>query len=224
MNTLRDTAEGRARPSVWPVYLAAAVIGAVSIPVLFLLVECLRTAAEEGEGVLVYWRPFLWITSIGLFGFVTAWGLVRLRLWGWWCTVVWTSISTAVLVLICAMLLAPTDSPSLGVLVFLFVAPLGLVAIVLLVWVLATRRRLFFPPEGLTMSNRWVVGNRWGLLIIVVWAAYSYLAWLVLSERLIGWAAVLAFVALIVVEIGLWAVSLHIGIEILWPNGHGDEQ
>jgi len=154
MNTDRDTDEGRelvkawfarARPSVWPVYVVAAVIGAVSIPVLFLLVEWLRTPREEGQGVLAYWRPVLLITSIGLFGFVTAWGLVRLRLWGWWCAVVWTIMPTAVLVLICGSLLEPTDSPSLGLLVFLFVAPLGLVAIVLLVWVLATRRQLFFP-------------------------------------------------------------------------------
>ena len=47
MNTLRDTDERRARPSVWPVYVAAGVIGVVSLGVLFFLAACGRLSISS---------------------------------------------------------------------------------------------------------------------------------------------------------------------------------
>ena len=38
MNTFSDTDEGRARPSVWPVYLAAGVVGVFALAVFFFVV------------------------------------------------------------------------------------------------------------------------------------------------------------------------------------------
>ena len=157
MDTLRDTDEGRARPSVWPVYVAAVVVGVVSLPYLLALPP-----------------P---IIPIGLFGFVTIWGLSWLRPWGWWCAVVWTSIFTVGYLLSVRICLAASASDvpleELGILgeilttatwvailvfveplngfgeavFFVFLGPLGLITIALLTWVLATRRQLFFPPK-----------------------------------------------------------------------------
>ena len=75
MNTLRDTDESRPKPSVWPVYVAAAALLGV-----FGLLRMMRIKLDFFLGAYV------------LLGVVAAVGLVRLRLWGWWCAVVWTGI------------------------------------------------------------------------------------------------------------------------------------
>ena len=62
MNTLGDTDEGRAKPSVWPVYVAALVIAACSL-FFWLLVG----------------PPGLWAA---LFGCAIVWGLLELDPWG----------------------------------------------------------------------------------------------------------------------------------------------
>ncbi len=137
MNTLRDTDKHRARPSVWPVYVVAAIVGSVSLQVV----------AGLFSGLYSY-SPV--VLPVVLFGFVTIWGLVRLRRWGWWCGAVWTSLAIVGLVgLGLAFLATRRDIGGelfLGFFVF-FVGLPGLITIALFVWVLATRRRLFFPPK-----------------------------------------------------------------------------
>ena len=87
MNTLRVTDEGRARPSVWPVYVAAAVIGLVS------LCHLTRELRMMLIGAPLFDRDSdMFFIMYGLFGAMTAWGLVKLQDWGWFCTAVWTMI------------------------------------------------------------------------------------------------------------------------------------
>ena len=100
----------------------------------------------------------------GLLGVIAAVGLVRLRTWGWWCTVVWTSIFAAgfgrrVLWFIDALASgrfsreAAAAEASAGILVaiaLIVIIAVGLLwigTIVFLVWSLATQRRSFFPPK-----------------------------------------------------------------------------
>ncbi len=133
MNTHRDTDEGKARPSVWPVYVVAAIVGAVSL-----------------QAVAGLFSGLYFNSPVVLFGFVTIWGLVRLRRWGWWCGAVWTSLAIVGLVgLGLAFLATRRDIGGelfLGFFVF-FVGLPGLITIALFMWVLATRRQLFFPPK-----------------------------------------------------------------------------
>jgi len=145
MNTIGDTNEGKARPSVWPVYLAAAGLVYTSFCVI---VSTIRIGPVAPGG---------WL---GLLGFLTAWGLGRLRAWGWWCAVVWTSVFTALFGLSAggAILHLILDLHSNGLsalssvhpdfmLLWVYLRLVELTVIVLLVWVIATRRQLFFPPK-----------------------------------------------------------------------------
>ncbi len=153
MNTLGDPDEDRARPSVWPVYVMAGVIGLCGI--LYLV-----AVWERNQEMLMRLRDngLLLITIFvvgGLPGYLsiaTAYGLLRLRPWGWWCAGTWTVVvgcttgsgvlDGAVVVLRGPPLASCIISPEL--IGFL----LGWVLLMaLLVWTLATRRRLFFPPK-----------------------------------------------------------------------------
>ena len=150
MNTLSDTDEGRARPSVWPVYLVGVIIGLYSVgflgyAVLFpLSASIAREAAsyaspEALPGIqfhiaLAAYAPLFAVC--GLFGVVTAVGLVRLRPWGWWCAVLWIVIYAAYYIL--GVIAAPVPMPMWSI-------AACVATIALLVWPLATRRRLFFP-------------------------------------------------------------------------------
>ncbi len=67
MSTLGDTDEGKAKPSVWPVYLVAVTIGVGSLSLF-------HVAGGFGIDVVV----------MMLFGLAISWGLVRLRPWAWW--------------------------------------------------------------------------------------------------------------------------------------------
>ena len=137
MNTRGDTDEGGARPSVWPVYLAAVVIAVFAL----------------GGGPLfgpIFVEPHRVLYA--LFGILTCWGVFRLYQWGWWCALVWLiayvmclSNPPWLLILIKATLVEELDILlRLWLLVWLLVI---LAPIPLLVWTLATRRRLFFPAK-----------------------------------------------------------------------------
>ena len=153
MNTLRDTAEGRPRPSVWPAYVAAALIGGHSLlaSVLFVLaikgslfldvvmillgcslaLEFLRLFPGFLFGCLLY---VAWI-AVGL---LATWGVARLRAWGWWCAAVWI---VGLLVRTSLVIRARAFPWSIAGTLYV----LTLYAI--LIWSLATRRQLFFPPK-----------------------------------------------------------------------------
>ncbi len=156
MNTLGGTDEGRARPSVWPVYVAAGVIGLLSVQLWY---------SAFGLLVLAYTPYAICPALSGFFGFLTSWGLVRLRPWGWWCAVVWSIIFIALFGFVFS------EAPHLNlaaIIVYALIArlpvPLMVTAaeitrgvtnpsvrwsafIILVVVPLATRRRLFFPPK-----------------------------------------------------------------------------
>ena len=136
MNTLTDTDEGRARPSVWPVYVAAVVVLIVDLQNLFFPGVMLTQAA------------------LGLIGVAAAIGMLLLREWGWWCGILFAGVWIVLLgmpllwmifdVLLTTRSHGPVPTPLASIMVFLAVC---LVPVSLLLWVLATRRRLFFPPK-----------------------------------------------------------------------------
>ena len=129
MNTLRDAHDRRAKPSVWPVYVTAVIIGVLSL--MFL-----------GPVSLSSTGPFRLYAVYGLFGIVTVVGVVRFRSWGWWSALVWIAVYTAIVVwgtVLTSRLGAPPGWWAFPV--------LGL-QIGFCVWFLVTRRRLFFLPIG----------------------------------------------------------------------------
>ncbi len=126
MNTLSDTDEGRARPSVWPVYVTVAIIGVVSL--MFL-----GPVAISATGLYRLYAVY------GLFGVVTVVGVVRLRSWGWWTALIWVAIYAAILVW-GTVLRSKIGAPLGWGALLVFGPQVGFFA-----WFLATRRRLFFP-------------------------------------------------------------------------------
>ncbi len=90
MNTLTDTDEGKARPSVWPVYLAIGAVVAISL--LFGLTGLVHvvSSGKYGWWVSPAWAGFYAV--YGLLGAVGAVGLTMLRPWGYWCAVAWAVI------------------------------------------------------------------------------------------------------------------------------------
>ena len=145
MDTLSDTDEGRARPSVWPVYLAAAGIGVVS---LLLLSAALVTFSNSAKLIRTSDLWDILLPIYALLGLLTASGIIRLRLWAWWCAIVWIIICVAASV---SLLLSMAASRGLGSRLItgamMFSLELSVLVTLLLVWPLATRRRLFFPPK-----------------------------------------------------------------------------
>jgi len=150
MNVLGDTDEGRARPSVWPVYLAAAIpgiygVGDLGIALLFL-------AGHITGGPHAWFYLMLIQVARGLLGGLTAVGLLLLRPWGWWCGVVYIAVFV-VYVSFKYDYVYKYVSEAFEIMVFwpgLYLRPeslanMGIVA--LFVWVLTTRRQLFFPPK-----------------------------------------------------------------------------
>ena len=154
MNTLSDTDEGRARPSVWPVYVAAAIIGLLSLGNLrfaVLLLSSVTTplfreaaphvspevlSALEFHFAVKAYAPLFAV--YGIFGVLTAVGMVRLRPWSWWCGCVWPMLYAVHCILM--VMASPVRSPAWSI-------AASVVIIVLLIWIMATRRRLFFPPR-----------------------------------------------------------------------------
>jgi len=78
MNTCRDTDEGRARPSVWPVYVVVGLLGSLGLLGVALGVEVLSVAPKA------WWGLALFLMLVGALDAVVAYGLLRLRRWGWW--------------------------------------------------------------------------------------------------------------------------------------------
>ncbi len=166
MNTLGDTDEGRARPSVWPVYLVAAVAGLVGLGLLFrglaLLVWTVGLISGGHYAAMLRlgspWELPFFHLGVGVWGIIWALGLVRLRPWGWWCTAVFAAVCLAMFVQ-----WLPHGRP-----IAWGASWLGLLA--LLVWVLASRRQLFFPPkqegeEASIVSKNW---KHWVLVVCVL--------------------------------------------------------
>ncbi len=144
MNTPRDTDEGKATPSVWPVYVAVVAVLIIALAHLaMVLLWGGLLSVIRGPVVSVSDAAFLVLplasAVFGLFGLVTASGLLQLRGWGWWCGSVFAGIWIVggALPILGLGLVEWAGSVMLPA-VCLGVAVLGL---------LVARRRLFFPPK-----------------------------------------------------------------------------
>ena len=155
MNTLSDTDEGRARPSVWPVYVTSgiiAVVGALAVSVFFVVVLSFPTIPPEKTWAFVFGLAYMGLC--GALSLVSAIGTILLRPWAWWLATVWgylVGLSGFIGLLGGAheILFAPEKSPlnlDEGLDKSLLLLALG----AFVVWALKTRRRLFFPtkPDG----------------------------------------------------------------------------
>jgi len=166
MNTLSDTDEDRARPSVWPVYVAMVAITLACGVILPFMPIGGKYGWQEFPTLIVFGAASV------LLGVVAIAGLATLRPWGWWCGAGWMSIFTGYVVgLVWVGLIVPTAFMSFAPFSLLWwpnkycwvsipFAPFefpswllswpgllstSMFAIVLLTWALVTRRRLFFP-------------------------------------------------------------------------------
>ena len=141
MNTLRDTDEGKARPSVWPVYAMCVVIGLFSLASL-----AYPWLERESPRVGLLWPSDRLLQYVGYVGFFMVWGVLgivaavgaaRFRPWAWWCAGAWILIYA-----LWRLSTWPIAKPISGQMIGACVLFIGLV-----LWLLATRRRLFFPPK-----------------------------------------------------------------------------
>ena len=155
MNTLRDTDEGRARPSVWPVYVMSATILLDSVSSYFWdwvpplspmyvahleKFEQLLPCANDFALLMQPLVPYALLFGLyGWLGIVAAIGLVQLRYWGWWSAVAWTAGRFLWAIFVGANM--PSHCWSISETL------LNLALFAMLAWVLATRRQLFFPPK-----------------------------------------------------------------------------
>ena len=103
MNTHRDTDKRKARPSVWPVYVAAVVlvpvgvfIGLVGVAPFMMTVFAGGVFGGGAEDLAIL-SAFGLIAAMGPLGLAAAVGLSGLRPWGWWCTAIfaggWAMVS-----------------------------------------------------------------------------------------------------------------------------------
>ena len=153
MNTLGDTDEGRARPSVWPVYVMSAIIGLFSliglgwvwlVPWMAQMPAEIYQQLDAGpQGFVRLMQrlaPYAPVFGLhGLFGIVTAVAAVRLRAWGWWCAVAWVGAYSLWHAFVAANIGIAEASLTASLITVAFYG--------LIIWTLATRRRLFFPRE-----------------------------------------------------------------------------
>ena len=143
MNTLGDTDEGRARPSVWPVYVAAGMVGVDGL--LFLFFGIWGGLANQDNDVEALAFGVLFGLT-GALGVAAAWGLFRLRPWAWWWGVASSSVVVGSCLLALLGLVVPwhtrLDEVASGLSFWLILA----VPLVLL-WILVTHQHLFFPPK-----------------------------------------------------------------------------
>ena len=155
MNTLRDTDEGRARPSVWPVYLAAAIIGLVSLFVPLVLILLLLRDDNAADLVFTVFGVIGGPLVMAPVAILASVGLIMLRLWGWVCGLLWATVFAVTLGVgtVFETMDFINDSPQ-GLLTLDQVqtvsvsTTVGLAILALVVWPLATRYRLFYPPGG----------------------------------------------------------------------------
>ena len=153
MNTLRDTEEGRARPSVWPVYVAAGVVGLASLYISTWAAGSFMRYPALVEDIVGGQLERLYQVIGGPLGLLSAYGLARLRRWGWVCGWLWVPISAVLWVMrgweegcdaAMSRIQGLPAQTHIGWAVFAWV---WLVAIVLLMCALVARRPLFFPPK-----------------------------------------------------------------------------
>ncbi len=154
MNTLSDTDEGRARLSVWPVYVMSAIIGLFSLTFLSWMwfvpmmaqmpaeaVQQLSPGAQNFQRLVQQLASYAPVFSLyGLFGVATAVGVALVRRWAWWCAVTWFALYTAWQVSLVATVGISRTSPIAVLMTVAFYA--------LIVWLLATRRRLFLATKA----------------------------------------------------------------------------
>lgn len=133
MNTPGDAHEVTARPSLWPVYLAAAIVLVISLRLLTDIAKILIGGYYSGPPHVV-----AAYAAYALLGVLATWGLVWRRPWGWWSAVVWTVIFVG---------FAVRSTIPKYIRVYGAVLKWWLSAIAVLVWALVTRRRLFFPER-----------------------------------------------------------------------------
>ena len=156
MKPLRDTDERRPRPSVWPVYVMSGIIGLFSLSFLVLpwfapmvahmyaeypeAFQGLSPDVHQVADMMQQLSPYAVLFGVyGLFGIATAIGVAFFRSWSWWCAIVWGAGQ------LLWDFLRSVNWPMYrgdiwGILI-------TVVLLVLLVWPLATRRQLFFPPK-----------------------------------------------------------------------------
>ena len=162
MNAPIDTDERRARPSVWPVYVAAGAIGVAGLSYALIGIWGeLAYGGNGGAGVGVFFG------LVGALGVAVAWGLFRLRPGAWWCALVLVVLWIAYAPMIIRAhlqtrmkLSALFDDPRMAAVPhdltdfavpsadFIAFAALCLIVPLLVILVLATRRQLFFPPKA----------------------------------------------------------------------------
>ncbi len=152
MNTLTDTDEGKARPSVWAVYVTSGIfvaVGAVAVYMCFLGVLEFPTIPPEETGTQAFLVVYfgLW----GAVGLVTAVATSLLRPWAWWLGSVWGYlIGLSGFPLLFARAhesLFGSDRFFLELDEVLYQVLVPLAVAVFIVWTLNTRRWLFFPPK-----------------------------------------------------------------------------
>ena len=146
-----ENSKGRSRPSAWPVYVMCAVVGVFSFsfatwiwfapqmaqipPSVY---ENLSPGAQEFAGFMQRVAPYAFLFGVyGIFGIVAAVGAGLFRPWGWWFVVVWTVVLVAWCVLLHLSFRIRPTSPWAILWNVAFIA--------LIVWLLVTRRRLYFP-------------------------------------------------------------------------------
>ena len=164
LNTLRDTNEPKARPSVWPVYVVAVVVLIVGGMPLLIFGQTLLSAEgiRELSAEAAFFAVVLAAVAYGLFGVITAIGMMRLRPWAWSCGrgffapwIVFGGLGLlgvivdGLFLIVSTFLPMPERAPprrteTLDGIAFDAVC---LVVALLLVKVVTTRRQLFFPPK-----------------------------------------------------------------------------
>ena len=156
MNTLRDTDEGKPRPSVWPVYVMSGIIGLLSLSFLVFIglvpwwehvyaeyperFQHLPPSPQQFADMLQRLVPYAPLFALyGLFGIVTAVATAELRSWGWWCAVIWLA-AYFVYQIFMTVSLGMSKGSLAGI-------PMTTACFCLIIWALVTRRQLFFPPK-----------------------------------------------------------------------------
>ncbi len=153
MNTLRDTDEGRARLSVWPVYVMCVLVGlyslaAVGYPMVASGVVRLMSPPDVYQTLdphmqrWVDWHrlllPYVALLAVwGVFGIVAAIGAARFRPWAWWGVALWIVVFAGHWASRCVYLKSGVAF-----------ACVGIAWTALIVWPLLTRRQLFFRAKS----------------------------------------------------------------------------
>ena len=128
-------------PSLWPVYVPAATMVVSSLFLLVVTMVSAHAPAVEQSAVAAH----------VLFALITAWGLIGLRPWAWWCAVAW-AISLGWAATPALRIVRALSSERAAEHLGWMLLPMGCMMVVLAVlglvgWALLTRRPLFFPSD-----------------------------------------------------------------------------